>query len=242
MSLIRTLLLTGENSHDWQRTSAAVAELLSADGRFDVDRTESPDEVLRDADVLAGYDLFFCDYSGEMWAGESRTNFERAVSNGAGLVILHFAINSFAGWKAFEKMCGLRYLRGTSAHGEYKVFEVEIRDHEHPVTSGIANFSQTDELYHTLLNPHDVPIHVLATAFSEEDRGAGMPGSGRDEVVAYTVAYGQGRVFNYLLGHIWPSEVFPGYQGCTDLSYQGESFRSLLIRGCEWAATGEVSR
>jgi len=242
MSRIRTLLLTGENRHDWKRTSAAVADLLRSDGRFEVECTQSPDDVLSDAAAVAGYDLLFCDYNGTMWADASRANFEQAVSRGTGLVILHFAINSFEGWEAYERMCGLRYLRGTSAHGEYKEFEVEIRDHEHPVTAGVANFRQTDELYHTLLNPHDVPVHVLAAAFSDEDKDAGMPGSGSEEVVAHTVTYGEGRVFNYLLGHIWPSEVFPGYEGCTDLSYQGEDFRELLVRGCLWAATGDVTR
>jgi type 1 glutamine amidotransferase len=105
----------------------------------------------------------------------------------------------------------------------------------------LRNFDQTDELYHSMQNVHDVPVHVLATAYSEPDEDANMHGTGNDEPVAFTVPYGKGRVFHYTLGHIWPAEVYPGYPGCTHISMVGKEFQELLLRGCEWAATGEVT-
>ena len=105
----------------------------------------------------------------------------------------------------------------------------------------MRNFTQTDELYHSMVNLHDVPVHVLATAYSEPDEDANMHGSGNDEPVAFTVQHGKGRVFHYTLGHIWPTEVFLGYTGGTHVSLVGKGFQALLLRGCEWAATGGCS-
>ncbi|MDP6112859.1 MAG: ThuA domain-containing protein [Planctomycetota bacterium] len=242
MDPIKTLLLTGEHNHDWCKTSPFIANLMNETGLFSVEITEQPNAVLEDAGKLSEFDLLFSDYNGARWSDAACRNFEAAVEGGKGLVIYHGASNSFTGWTAFEKMCGLHFRSGTSAHAEFTTFRVVFRDREHPITRGLRNFDQTDELYHTMKNVHSVPVHVLATAYSEPDEDAHMHGSGKDEPVAFTVSYGEGRVFHFTLGHIWPAEVYPGYTGCTHIALVGKEFRSLLLRGCEWAATGDVKR
>jgi len=242
MEPIKTLLLTGQHNHDWRKTSFFVANLMNESGVFAVEITDDPGAVLEDAAKLAEFDLLFSDYNGDMWSDVARANFEAAIAGGKGLVIFHGASNAFAGWDAFEKMCGLHFHRGTSSHAEFCTFRVVLRDREHPITVGLRNFDQTDELYHSMVNLHDVPIQVLATAYSEPDEDANMHGSGKDEPVAFTVPFGEGRVFHYTLGHIWPAEVYPGYPGHTHISLVGKEFQAMLLRGSEWAATGEVSR
>jgi len=240
MEPIKTLILTGTHNHDWERTTPFIANLMNESGRFAVDVTEQPEEVLEDAGKLAGYQLLFDNYNGEMWSEAARANFEKSVAGGAGLVIYHAANNAFTGWTEFEKMCGFHYREGVSAHGEYMEARVIIRDREHPITAGIRDFTQPDEWYHSMANVHDVPVQVLATSYSDPNEDANMGGSGKDEPVLMAVPYGEGRVFHITLGHMWPTEVYPGYTGGTHLSLVGESFQKLLLRGCEWAATGKV--
>ena len=240
MDPIRTLILTGEHNHDWKKSSAFISNLMNESGKFRAECTAQPNDVLEDAEGLSQYQLLLSDYNGPLWSETACRNFEAAVGGGTGLVIYHAANNSFSGWTEFEKMCGLHYQRGTSAHAEYTDVRVVMRDREHAITKGMRNFTQTDELYHSMVNLHDAPVHVLATAYSEPDEDANMHGSGNDEPVAFTVQYGKGRVFHCTLGHIWPTEVFLGYTGGTHLSLVGKGFQALLLRGCEWAATGGV--
>ena len=62
--LIKTLLLTGANNHDWARSAPFCKDLLEASGKFDVDLTENPEEVLEDRAALDAYSLIFVDYNG----------------------------------------------------------------------------------------------------------------------------------------------------------------------------------
>lgn len=242
MDPIKTLILTGQHNHAWEKSSQYFLNLLNESGRFSAEVTTDPSAALEDADKLSEVQLLFDDYNGPMWSDAARGNFEAAIAGGTGLVIYHAANNPFNGWIEFEKMCGLCYHSGKhGGHAEYAEIRVAIRDREHVITQGLENFSQMEELYHSMINLHDVPIHVLATAYSEPDPDGNMHGSGLDEVVALTVQYGKGRVFHCTLGHIWSNEVFLGYTGGTHLSLVGEGVKSLYLRGGEWAATGTVA-
>jgi len=215
--------------------------------------TENPSETLEDAEGLAQYDLLFSDYNGPEWSEAAKANFEQAVSGGTGLVILHaadnsfpgwveyekmvgLADNSFPGWVEYEKMVGLLWREGTG-HGEFHEFPVTIIDREHPITQGVEDFRIMDELYHRLLHMHDVAYHVIATAYSAEDKG----GTGNDEPMMVVTQYGEGRVFHQVLGHIWPGDPEGEYKGAGFIALENPGFVETTIRGSEWAATGDVS-
>lgn len=232
---IKTLILTGANNHDWRRSSPFVRDLLEKTGKFQVEIAENPSERLEDAAALAGYDLFFSDYHGPEWSPAAQENFAAAVHGGKGFVVLHAADNAFPGWVEYEKMVGLLWREGTS-HGDYHEFEVTIRDHEHPITRGLPDFKIWDELYHNLIHMHEVPYHVLATAFSNPD----FRGTGKDEPVMVVTEYGSGRVFHMVLGHVWPQGQFENYKGETMMTFENEPFQEALVRGCLWAAGAEV--
>ena len=53
-------------------------------------------------------------------------------------------------------------------------------------------------------------------------------GTGKDEPMIWTLPYGMGRVFQTALGHDVKAMDSPG-------------FRLTLVRGTEWAATGQVT-
>jgi len=229
MSLITTLILSGVNNHDCSRSSPFCAKLLNDSGRFEAVVTEDPGATLQNAEYLAQFDLVFSDYNGPEWPAVAKTNFANAVRGGTGLVILHAADNAFTGWVEYEQMVGLLWREGT-AHGAFHEFGVTIVDHEHPITRGVTDFSLLDELYHKLVHMHNVPYHVLASAFSSPESG----GTGKNEPVMVTTQYGAGRVFHMVLGHVWPGDP----NGM--IPFENPGFQQTLVRGCEWAATGDV--
>jgi type 1 glutamine amidotransferase len=67
-------------------------------------------------------------------------------------------------------------------------------------------------------------MEILLTAYAAPEQG----GSGRHEPLAMTIQFGQGRTFHLALGH-------------ADYSMRCVGFATLLQRGTEWAACGNVS-
>ena len=49
----------------------------------------------------------------------------------------------------------------------------------------------------------------------------------------WVIPYGKGRVYTTMLGHLWKDGP--------DTAMRCVGFQTLLIRGCEWAATGKVT-
>ena len=110
-----------------------------------------------------------------------------------------------------------------TAHAPRHCFTVKFVDRDHPVTHDLPeSFRVSDELYHS---PQMSPTaHILATAYDDPANG----GTGKDEPIIWSVAYGRGRTLYTALGH--------------DVSAQQESgFVSTFTRGVEWAATGAVT-
>ena len=184
------------------------------------------------------------------WPEATQESFEKYMREGGGLVVVHAANNSFGDWKAFNQMIGVggwggrneksgpyiyldesgKTIRDTSAgsggsHGAQHPFLVVLRDTNHPITRGLPQtwLHANDELYDRLRGPGE-NLAILATAFANPDKG----GSGRHEPMVMTVEYGKGRVFHTPMGH-------------ADESVQCAGFQTLLVRGAQWAATGQVT-
>ena len=243
MGKIRVLILTGVNNHDWKRTAPFCKDLLEKTGRFDVEISDDPSTTLSSRKNLNQYQLFLLDYNtgfgdlytGPEWSEIARTNFIDAVKLGVNVCVLHSANNSFPGWVEYEEICALMWREGSS-HGKYHAFEVEFTDLDHPIVNGFIQTlpdgkmkAHPDELYHQLKHMHDTDYHVIAQAFSTIESG----GTGQYEPMALVKTYGQARIYHNILGHL-------GKGGSTD-TYDNVDFQTLLIRGCEWAATGTVT-
>ncbi|MGE3109510.1 MAG: family 16 glycoside hydrolase [Phycisphaerales bacterium] len=232
---IRTLLITGHNNHNWQYTSRMHEDTLEGSGRFDVDVTDDPHAALSDAVEAKKYQLFVLDYNDshepKRWGEEAEKNFVSAVSAGAGVVAIHSANNAFKGWADYEKMLGLMWREGTG-HGKFHAFDVIWVDSQHPITAGLGTMTaHPDELYHNLVNSQNATYHLLGQAMSAKENG----GTGKNEPMAFTLEFGKGRVFATPLGHVW--------NGSDEqkASISDPAFKTLLCRGAEWAATGEVT-
>ena len=229
--MIKTLLMTGANNHDWRRSAPFMKKMLEDTGLFEVDMITDPGEFLKDAAKLKPYALLLLDFNGPDWDDDAKANFTAAVEGGIGLASIHASNNAFIGWKEFESMIGLLWRDGCT-HGNYHEFKVAVRTGSHPITVGMGDFMIRDELYAGLVNPQGVPFQVLATAYSIPEQN----GSGKDEPAAIALNYGKGRVFQSILGH-----AARGIAGDPLPTFENGDFQRLLIRGCEWAATGSVT-
>ncbi|HPD16345.1 MAG TPA: ThuA domain-containing protein [Planctomycetota bacterium] len=251
---INLLIIDGQHNHNWKATTPVVKDLLAKTERFNVDVVTTPpkgapaDEWDKFKPDFSKYQVVLMNYAGEGWAPEINTALAKFVEGGGGLVFYHAAVFAFPQWPEWNKMMGMgwrapgfgdrvaldddgklvKMAKGEGpggGHGPAHAFEVIVRDKEHPVMKGLPEkwMHVKDELYHGMRGPCE-NMAILATAFSsKEGKGTGM-----HEPMVWTVAYGKGRVFVSVLGHDPASTAVP-------------DAATLLCRGAEWAATGQVT-
>ena len=230
---IRLLIITGDNvgAHDWKATTKSFEEFLAdkSHGRIKVDVTTSPSKDLTE-EKLAKYDVLLLNYRDtpkgaeeSKWSDQNKEAFLKAVREGKGLVVAHFASAAFPDWIEFEKAIAGGW-RKQGYHGPAHAYPVKKTNESHPISEGLVDkFDHVvDELYqNSLLTPGST---VLATAYSDPNKPRG---TGKDEPVIWVNVYGKGRVYNNALGHDVKAMADPAYQ-------------AWMVRGIEWAATGKV--
>ena len=212
---IRVLLVTGVDhpAHRWKETAPALRDLLQQDKRFEVRIVEDPDQLA--TGVMFEYDvvlLHFKNYKPLAQGDRAKANLARFVTEGKGLVLLHFASGALEDWPAFAGLAGMVWDRKGS-HDPRARFTVRIVDASHPITRGMESFEADDELYTCLAGDREVDL--LAVARSKV--------TGRDHPMAFAFTFGKGRVFHTPLGHDAKAIRVPGTA-------------QLLRRGCAWAA------
>ncbi len=235
---IQTLIITGQNGHDWRGTTPLLRKQLEDTGRF----TARVTEEFRGAgpETLAPYDLVVVNYYEQRkpelrWGERADSAFLEFVRSGKGIVIYHFSVAAFDGWTEYEKLCGGNWRPNNGHHSAAHDFKVEIKDADHAITRGLKmQFPQpNDELYANLRWQPVGQYHVLATAWDEHALYKGkakqpIPGDGLNHPMLWTTQEGKGRIFITALGH--------------DIAaVQTPAFTTTFTRGAEWAATGSVT-
>jgi mono/diheme cytochrome c family protein len=255
---IHVMLLDGESGgpyHNWPMTTRVLKKELDETGLFVVEVVSAP---AAGADFSAfrpdfsKYQAIVLNYDApdDRWPADLKLAFERYVTSGGGLVVVHAADNAFPGWKAYNDMIGVGGWRDRTekagpfwffnggaltsdttpgragSHGQRLPFTVTVRDANHPITKGLPAvwMHQGDELYAALRGPGR-NMTVLATAYSDPTNN----GTGRDEPQLLVLSFGRGRVFHTTMGH--------------DVSaLSSVDFVATFQRGVEWAATGAVTQ
>lgn len=232
---VHALIITGDHlHHNWKETTPVLEKVLEGAG-MNVDVTETPAKDLT-AENLAKYDVFVLNYKDSKdgsaetrWSDENKKALADAVRGGTGVVSIHYASAAFVAgdaWhKEYERLIAGGW-RKQGNHGKKHEFIVKIANPDHPITKGMpAEFQHSlDELYQNSVMFDD--SEVLATAWS--DKSKDPKNTDKHEPVVWVNKFGQGRIVNNVLGH--------DAKGMESLGY-----RTLLIRGVEWAATGEVT-
>lgn len=251
---LKLLIVDGQNNHNWKATTPILQNFLTQSGRFDVViSTSPPSKSAAEAwnsfrPNFSDFQVVVSNYNGELWPEPVQRGLEKFVGDGGGLVIVHAANNAFEQWPDFNKMIGLGW-RGAgfgdrvttndageiirtpkgegpgAGHGPQHEFTIRIRDASHPVVKGMPAewLHAKDELYHGQRGPA-ADMHLIATAFSDSSKG----GTGAHEPMIWWIPYGKGRVFTTVMGH-------------AEYSMKCVGFQSVVARGSEWAATGQVT-
>ncbi|MCA9029316.1 MAG: ThuA domain-containing protein [Planctomycetaceae bacterium] len=259
---IRVLIVDGQNNHDFERTTPYLKSVLEKTGRFTVAVVTTPPKGRNDAAAWKGfrpqfndYDVVLSNYNGETWPEHARLAFEDFVKNGGGVVNVHAANNPFPDWPAFNEMIGLAWRNAdfgervsldesqklvrtaagegpNAGHGRQHAYAVVTRDTSHPVMKGFPAewMHPQDELYHGQRGPA-LNMSLLATAFSDPGTG----GTGAHEPMVWWIPYGKGKVFTTLLGHVGRG------QDPASWPMRDNGFQAMVVRACEWVATGEVT-
>lgn len=256
---VKTLLITGQNNHNWQVSHVVLKQILENSGRFDVDFAISPEQGKDMSGFVLDfvpYELVVLDYNGDSWPEETNKNFLSFVQNGGGVVVYHAADNAFSKWPEYNRICALGGWEGRNensgpyvywqdgklikdssvgsggSHGKQHEYVLNGRDKVHPIMKGLPNkwrHSQ-DELYDRMRGPGNIG-DLLYTAYSDKETN----GSGREEPLVFTVDYGTARIFHTMLGHV-------GVSPKDNVAMQCTGFQVTLLRGAEWAATGKVTQ
>jgi type 1 glutamine amidotransferase len=258
---IRLLIVDGQNNHDWPRATRILKGILEGSGRFAVDVSTTPaagapqsawDHWRPD---FAKYGVVLSNFNGghtaqgTHWPPAVERALEDYVTNGGGLVVYHAANNSFPNWPAYNEMIGLGWRNKNSGpslivsadekvveipqgagrnpgHGPEHDFQVTTLNADHPITKGLPK---------KWMHPHEQLTHgqhgpaknmtVLTCAWSKDVK--------ENEPMDWVVSYGKGRVYTTMLGHLWKNGP--------DTAMRCVGFQTLLIRGCQWAATGKAT-
>ena len=260
-SRIRVLLIDGINNHDWKKATRGIRMILERTGRFSVEVSTTP---AADAPAAAWqhwrpefhrYDVVINNFNAGhavhalQWPTPVQTVFEQYVEQGGGLVIFHAANNAFLNWEAYNQMIGLGWRppafgpgialadngellyipKGEGMgpnHPKAFDFPIHVRSTHHPITQGMPAvwMHPLEQLTHGQHGPAE-GLTILTWAHS--------PMSGHNEPMDWVRDYGRGRVFTTSQGHTWLNDPSTNFD-CV-------GFQTLLARGVEWAATGNVT-
>ncbi len=255
---IPTLIVDGQNNHDWKGTTPLLKRYLEETGLFTVEVATTPEkgDLSGFKPEFKKYKLVVSNYNGADWSKDTQLAFEEFVREGGGFVSVHAANNSFPSWPAYNEMIGIGGWGGRNeksgpyvywqekaakvvldpaigrggSHGPQHPFLVETRTPTHPIMVGLPEkwMHAKDELYDRLRGPAE-NLTVLATAFADPEK----KGTGHHEPMLMTIQFGKGRVFHTALGHAGGGQKEA--QLCV-------GFIVTYQRGAEWAVTGKVTQ
>lgn len=229
---IKVLLFAGNDAHkwhNWERTTPAMKELLEKEERIKVEVSLDIEDLskkkLSDYSVVL---LNYCNWHDPQKLSEtSQKAFTEFLKKGGGLVVVHFANGAFhfslpkakeSDWPEYRRIVRRVWNhegkgKEQSGHDSFGSFQVEIARQAHPITERLKAFEVTDELYFNQAG--EEAIEPLITARSKVTKS--------DEPLAWVGRYGEGRVFQTLLGH-------------SEKTYEAFEAREMLRRSVMWAA------
>jgi uncharacterized protein len=183
----------GWDGHDPELTRDLFVPWMRSEGA-DVTVSDSLDSYL-DKDLMGSLDLVVQIWTMGTITNEQEKGLLEAIRNGCGIAGWHGGLcDSFRNNVEYQFMTGGQWV---SHPGGVIDYDVNIIDHEDPITRGLKDFAMHSEQYFMHVDPN---VNVLATTkFSGEHApwidGCTMP-------VVWKKYYGKGRIFYSSLGHV----------------------------------------
>src|ERR1051325_11105819 len=111
---VRSLIIDGQNNHDWKKTTPILKKILEDSGLFQVEVLTTPPkggDFSTFKPDFNKYQLVISNYnefpSGDKWPAEVRAGFQQWMQNGGGFVCFHAADNAFPDWPEYNLMIGV---------------------------------------------------------------------------------------------------------------------------------------
>jgi len=222
--LIRVLILSGANNHDWKKTTPLLNRIFDEAKLFLTLITDKPD-TLTYAD-LKKFDLVVS--NANTWPDNSirfsnrwEADFSKYVSEGGGALFFHAGASSFYGWDEYHKI-GIGRWGKETLHNAPVVARLYGFDQHHPITKGLNGFQIMDEIWEKTELHKDAKTIGSLTATNAKD------GHAIDEPAIFVNQTGKGRSFFTILGHDERALVNSG-------------LRTLLLRAAQWCAGRAVT-
>ena len=256
MEKIKVMLISGKvtSEHYYPKANEAIRTMLESTGRFEVRVVEEFNGATER--TLEGYDLIFLNYDGksipvdeyERWEPGAEKVFFDFVKNGGGLYIHHSSI-----WleddmpQEYKDLWGYYVTMPEGRRAPEDDLIVKNVAPEDPIMKGIEDFMiVVDDLFAGVKEapgekevlgaiyddihmyekdwwpPKHHPVHI------PDGKLENLPGINTLQPVIWKHHYGKGRVFGCSIGH--------GID-----TYRRLNYVTILVRGAEWAATGEVT-
>ncbi len=205
----------GWDGHEPEQTANLIGKLLTEHG-LEVEISNSL-EPLADKAKMASCDLIVPVWTMSKITQEQAAGLLEAVKNGAGIGGWHGGMcDAFRENTEYQWMTGGQWV----AHpGNIIEYEVNIINHEDPITRGITDFKIRSEQYYMHTDPGNT---VLATTTFSGEHAAWIAGTVMP--VVWKRQYGKGRVFYSSLGH-----VAADFITCPEA-------KEIVLRGLLWAA------
>jgi type 1 glutamine amidotransferase len=222
--LIRILILSGKNNHEWQKTTPVILKTYQDAGLFIAEVSERPD-TLKYKDFRR-YDVIFSNWNS--WPDNAfrmppvwENDFVRYINEGGGMIFLHAGASSFYDWDDYHRIGIGRWGRETS-HGKLIAGHISVFDKRHPVTAFLKDFEIVDEIWEkTDLFP---VAKVLAKISAVSDKD----GHTIIEPAVLVNTIGKGRSFYTSLGH-------------NEKTLMNTGLQNLLLRAAQWTAGRKVT-
>jgi uncharacterized protein len=222
--LIKVLILSGKNNHDWQKTTPQLVKMYKDSGLFTTKVTEKPDTLtyreLKKYDVVLSNWNSWPDNDFRM-TKEWEADFLKYVQEGGGVLFFHAGASSFYGWNEYHQMGIGRWGKDTK-HGAQTKGKIYGFDKKHPITKGLTDFYIFDEIWENTDIYPGAQVLAYVTATDVKD-GHSISGP---SVFVNTI--GKGRCFYTIMGHDEKVLLNSGLQ-------------TILLRAAQWTAGRQVT-
>lgn len=193
--------------HQPKEVADILAGLLREEG-FETEISDTLDSFL-DEKKMAALDLIVPNWTMGTITKEQLASLLNAVKKGAGIAGLHGGMgDAFRNETEYQYMVGGQWVAHPGNDGVR--YTVRIKEKDHPVMAGLADFEVVSEKYYMHVDPANRVLAV--TDFGDVE----MP-------VVWTKNYGEGKVFYCSLGHHADIVAMP-------------EVLEIMRRGMAWAA------
>ena len=221
----KVLILSGSNNHEWQKTTPFLEHLYNETGMFRVEVTDRPDTL--NSGRINEFDVIVSNWNSwpqndVRWPKELEDAIIDFIKKGGGFVTYHASSSAFYNWPEFKNISTAAWIDSTW-HGKNSDTRVVVSNQKHRITKDLEDFVIFDELW--VNAEKNSSFDVLGFATNDEITKKGV----ESQPAIMIKELGKGRIFHSILGH--------------DVrAMQNTGFQTLILRGTEWAATGNVKQ